>query len=104
MNEQEISVLLQERGRPGATEPDKPVIVTFCNGAYGKPTVAVIEVEGSPNKGMAIIRWEVGDASTSYQPSGQSVWLLENRAGMRKLPEGEKEKAIVNFARSRYNV
>ena len=63
---------------------DRRLLVTLTDGDYGSPTSALIEVEGSPPKGLAVLRAETGSLDN---PPYRMVdgWVLQSRGEMLKL-------------------
>jgi hypothetical protein len=104
--EQEISKYLTEKRKRGGPVA-RPLVVTICNGNYGCPSSVILEVEGSPTKGMAIVR--LGECSHLHNKhlidSGfYTVWILDDDDKMRKLPyRGATSKKIVKYVQEIYS-
>ena len=102
--EEEISVYLKQKKGQGGGEA-RPLVVSVCNGNYGRPSSAIVEVQGSPTKGMAIVRIGSGslDDERLIESGGYTVWILECGSKMRRLPDrGETSKKIVRYVQGIY--
>ena len=86
--EEEISYYLHNIKRQSHGDY-RSLIVTISNGSYGMPSSVVIEVEGSPTKGMAIVRLGCGCSLSDdnlADSGGYNVWILQAGDKMRRLP------------------
>ncbi len=100
----EISKYLKEKKGQGGGE-HRPLIVSISNGNYGRPSSAIVEVEGSPTKGMAILRLGAVslDDERLIETGGYEVWILERGMKMKKLPSlGPASKKIVKYVQDFY--
>lgn len=86
--ETEIAEYLQALcGKPAGV--DRPLVISIGLGCYGEPSSAIIEVEGSPPKGMAIVRSEspLTDDRHVARPDAVvwQVWVLGIGQKLQKL-------------------
>ena len=97
--EAEISAYL-ERQLYGCPTIDRPLYVAFGRGHYEEISSAVIEVEGSPTRGMAVIRGRCPLLDCDEREA--EVWVLRGGNKMRHLRNGSNEAvALLAYAKLR---
>lgn len=96
MSDAEISEFLQ-RQCGQFTRDHSRLVVTLSTAARGYPATALIEVEGTPPRGMAIVRISIGNFSNAMPVGSATVWVMKSPTQLRKLPDGENARAIVKL-------
>jgi len=90
----EISTYLQKQRRLFVHDgPERELYVTYGTGYYGHSSTAMIEVEGSPIKGLAIV---VATAPFEDVAADEcEVWVLQTGNRMRHLPHRSREATAI---------
>lgn len=95
--ERSISKQLQEHaGHPSAA---RKLYVAAGLGYYGRSSTALVEVEGSPIKGLAIIKGN--GVLSECKPHDVEVWTLRRKGAMKRLQIGSSSAArILRYVQS----